>query len=218
MSAVIRPIGIDNADLRYGWISVLVLEVIPYHFQIFQIHGQAIGLQEVFQFTVVLDETVQRCDRLRFRIYGLQRFRNFQCRFSGFYRVNQEVLNLRQILAGQVTFQNVQHCGANRRSLIVSDEAQALFRRVGSLIELSRQVFHRDNQLSVQIHFLVYVIRRRFRENAFLCGCKSIIGQVLYQIPVDYPNAFHIWNHQHISEFVKKFSSLSGKSFPFLNI
>ena len=59
MPAVIRPIGIDNANLRYGWISVLTLEVIPYHLQIFQIHSQAIGLQEVFQLTVVLlDEAV----------------------------------------------------------------------------------------------------------------------------------------------------------------
>ena len=108
MTAVVGPVGVDHTDLGDGRVAVLGLEVLLAERDVVEVHGQAQVFDHVRQlFPALRDEPVQSLNGLRkLHLHG-ESLRQVHGSLTGFDRVDDVLLDLRQFLVGDVAAEQV---------------------------------------------------------------------------------------------------------------
>ena len=137
VAAVVRPIRIQHADFRLAWLAVLLLEITLHQLQIGKRHGKALrGVPGGKTVAVKRVET----GITRYRIGGMiRRQRRFrQILLAALNGVNQMLAQLGARGVVQRTFKQPRlRAGNHRRREGVIEQAQALHRGIGALVELA---------------------------------------------------------------------------------
>ena len=147
VTAVIRPVGVDHADLGDGRIALfLACKVILEELQIVQIHCQTEGGQQLLQSSLVHgDKALDGLDGGRDGVVGIQRLRLVRGCLAGVHRVDQITADLVQILVGQLAAEHVDVRRSDLRTLALRHQLNALCTGVGALVILTRKRLDRQN-------------------------------------------------------------------------
>ena len=205
MAAVIGPVGIQHADFRNRGIPFFPAEIIPAEGKVVRIHRQAVRGDHFFQArTVQLREARQNRDLRRNRIIRFQRGRLLQRCFPRLHRVNDILLNLRDLRLREAAGKHIQLRAAHRRTLALGNNLDTLGRRIRPLVKLAREILHRKNGGSGRIRFLRDEIQLGLRENRFHRVIKKIPGQVFHIITIQKAHLFQPPDAQKIPELAAK--------------
>ena len=144
VTAMIGPVRIENTDLRDGRISLLLVPIVLADEQeVLICHGQ---IQRVVEYLKIIQrhgsEALEFNDICRFRIIRGQCFRFHLIGDAGVYRIDAVVLYFCKIFIGNITDDHICGSGVNSRRFLLIEETDALLGGVGSLIELSGQIFY----------------------------------------------------------------------------
>ena len=146
VAAVVRPVGVDDANLGDGGIALLGREVLLAELGIREVHGQAAVGDELLEAGLVqLTEAVEHLDLLGNGNVHLERGLGGKRCLAGLDRVDDVVLDGGDVLVGEVTGEHVDLGGANIRALAGADELHALAGGVCALVELAGQVLHGED-------------------------------------------------------------------------
>ena len=165
VAAVVRPVGIQHADLRHGGIPVLFLaEMIPDEAEIRVGHGQVQGLVEGKELLLRHGaEALEYLDVLRHRILDVQGLRLRLVRLSGIHGVDAECLDCGSLVRGDASGQDVGRGGADDCLGILIDKLHALDCGVCALVKLARKKFHGEDHIvrGMRKLFLIKLVQRR---------------------------------------------------------
>ena len=144
MTTVIRPIGIENADLRHGRIALfVVLEIILNMLEILEGHRQTKGIIEIPKVLFGhVGETIEDryvCRIIKLRDQGLRLLHACLPRIHG---VDAISFDLCEFLFRYVTLDHVGNGRANNGVFILIEELNTLYCGICSLIELTGKEFH----------------------------------------------------------------------------
>ncbi len=139
VSAVVRPVGIQHADLGDGGIAVLgIAEIGLNELEIRPGHGKTQGGIQFFQRAVIHGgKSVEDLHIIRFGIFGLQGGGLFHSRFAGIHGVDAVGLDAVKVLSGQVTLKQIGDRRAHHRFLLFIEKLQALLSAVCALVKLT---------------------------------------------------------------------------------
>ena len=201
VTAMIGPVCIEHTDLRDGRISLLLVPIVLADEQeVLVCHGQ---IQRVVEYLKIIQrhgsEALEFSDICRFRIIRSQCFRLHLIGDAGVYRIDAVVLDFCKIFIGNITDDHICGSGVNSRRFLLIEETDALLGGVGSLIELSGQIFYREDTicaLSFRKLLFVEIIYRRFCENRSRSFLIGLICYVLNIITNEYANILNPLNMQ----------------------
>ncbi len=141
VAAVVRPIGVDDANLGDGGVALLAGEVLLAELDIGEVHGQAaLGDEAGKSGLVKLGEAGEGLDVFRDGDFHLERGLGGEAGLAGLDGVDDVVLDGLDVGGAKLAGEHVDLRGANARALAGADELYALAGRVGALIELAGQV------------------------------------------------------------------------------
>ena len=147
MAAVVGPISVDNLHLGNGGVAALFLEIALEECDIGQIHRQAAFRKERLQARFVeVDKSVNNFDGIGVQDLHVQRFTRCKRCLAGFNRVDDVMLDGINIGGGKLALEHVHLGGAHIGTLALANELHAFACRIGALVELARQEFHREHR------------------------------------------------------------------------
>ena len=151
MAAVIRPVGVDHADLGDGGIAPLACKIIAAEPKIVKIHRKPLFPQKGGK--RLLPEAAEARNRLhgvrRLQIRS-QRLRLFHGGKAAFDRVDHIPADAGNLLLPQRPAEQVHLCGAHLRTAAPGDDLDALRSRIRALIELPRQILHGKGSIALR--------------------------------------------------------------------
>ena len=147
VAAVVGPIGVDNLHLGNGGVAALFLEIALEERDVGQVHRQAALGKECLQARFVeVDEPVNNFDGVRVHDLHMQSLARRKGCLAGFNRVDDVMLDGVDIGGGKLALEHVHLGGAHIGTLALANELHAFACRVGALVELTRQEFHREHR------------------------------------------------------------------------
>ena len=168
MAAVIRPVGVDHADLRDRRVSLFRAEIIAAETGVVLVHRERILFHEFRKPSFIeIDESVDRSDFGRDLIHGGERFRFSEIRFARFYGVDHVFFDRFQFILRHVAVKQIFFCRANDRAFFLRDQLDALRCGIGTLIELPGEVFYGKHGRAAIVRRFVCDIRLRLGEHRF---------------------------------------------------
>ena len=192
VAAVVRPVGIDHANLGNGGVAVFgIAEVFLAELNVAEIHCQTVVSDELFQFVLRQgDEAGKGFNCCRNGIVGVQCFRQFRRSFAAFHRIDEILFQAVEFCIGQVAGNDVDICCADTAAFALEQDLDTLLAAVGTLVELSRQVLGRECPLPFfqSRQFCVGVIHRRFRKYGGNGTLESFCRQMICIIAVENAN------------------------------
>ena len=189
VAAVVAPVGVEHADFRHGGVAVLLAaEIVLYVFEIVESHCQSETVVQGAECCLVhVLETVEDghvgglvedgYEGVGFLLVG-------KAAVDGVHAVFHHGVAL---LLGEVAGDDVGGGRFNQRFLVFVEQLDALLGGVGALVELSGQVFHREDEVVglFRERLLVHHVHRRFREDGdfgvLIGGVGHVFDVVAYQ-------------------------------------
>ena len=148
VAAVIRPIGVENTDLRDRGIPVLCPgKILLDEQEVIKRHGKSQGLVELCELILI-----HRCHAgedlhvIRLGILGLQRLGFVHAGLSGINRVDAVFFDPVDLFLSERSGKDIGLRRSDDGILIFIQELHALHRAVSSLIELSGKGLHAENE------------------------------------------------------------------------
>ena len=147
VAAVVRPVGVQHADLGDGRLPALGAEIALAEGDVVRVHGEAPVLDEGLE-----PRAVQRVEAVEHRDLGgngvVERERRglFQRRLARLHGVDDVFFDLGNLRVGQRPIQRPDLRRADQRPLAPGDDLDALGRGVGPLVELTGQVLHGEDR------------------------------------------------------------------------
>ena len=190
MPAVIRPVRIQNADLRHRGIAVLFFrKIVPDAFKILKGHGQIQGIEELLQRAVFhRGQAVKNLHVIRLRIGLRQRLRFGFIRDQGIHRIDAVADDALHLLVRYRARHDIRHRAPYHRMFLFIEKTDALLRRIRSLVKLPRQILYGKYMRALRIRDLFFIdpVYRRFREHR--------VKRSLIRLLTD---LFHVVTDQH---------------------
>jgi hypothetical protein len=184
--AVIRPVGVQQAQLGLGRVApLLVAEVRLGVLQVGQGHGQAHARVQLAQpLRPGLGESVQDLHGVRVRQHRSEGGRLGQRSHPAVHRIHQPGADALPFGRAQGAPEHVDARPRHQRPGPMGEQLQALGGAVGALVVLARQVFHRQHRLAgSQGQFLVVdLVHRRLREHLPARRLELHRGQPLHVV------------------------------------
>ena len=138
MAAVIRPVGVNHANLGYRRVAVLGFEIILTERNVVRVHGETVFFDEVLKpRSVEFDKSVKSSDLGRNVVFYRESLGLFETRLARLDGVDDIFLYPLRVGVGDVADEDVYFRRAYQRALALRDYLYALSRRVGALIELT---------------------------------------------------------------------------------
>ena len=137
---MVRPVGINDANLSDGRIALLIGEVLLAEGEVSQVHSKTVRSNELLE--TVLVKGVKALKNLyvsRLWNGNLEGLGQLKGSLASLNRVDQVILDGSNVCLGEVSGQHINACGANKRTLSLADELHAFSRRVCALVKLARQ-------------------------------------------------------------------------------
>ena len=140
MTAVVRPVSIENSDLCDRRLSSLSLEEILNELDVFKAHCKTHAAPQSLESLVIHRcETVDRRNGRGNVVFINESGRLFGRCFPCFSGVDKVALDLSLVLFGNVTIESNDPCALYKRSLLLRKELDALCGRVSPLVVLARK-------------------------------------------------------------------------------
>ena len=209
MAAVIRPVGIQHADLGERGIALLAEEVIAAAAQIIEIHRQREPLAHLGQLLVVhvdkalFDRRTHR--RLGFHIERLDRLKRG---LAALDRIHEVLPDLRKVAFAQIAAQQIDSGGAHGGLFALTDQLHALGSRIGALIELAGQIFRREHGVAARVQLGGHVVHLRLGEYRAHASVHNVRGNVLHIVAVDHAHVLERLHAQERAHIVEQRASL----------
>ena len=184
---MIRPVGVDHADLRNGGIPVLTAEILLAETDVVKIHGQGQLIPQGGKGILgKIDEALQGLYLRGDLILYVQGIHGIQGGFSGLHRVDHIMLDGGKLRLGELTVKLVDPCSPYKGPVSLGKDLDTLGCAVCPLVILTGQIFHGKNRafgLGKAGKDLILL-----RQSPALCLCAVIvlcgngIKMVRYQI------------------------------------
>ena len=143
VTAVVGPVGVDDADLRDGGVAALAAEVLLAEGDVRRVHGQAaLGDEGREAGLVELAEAVEHLHGRGLGDLGGERrglVEGGEARLDGVHHVALHGVHVR---LGERALEDVDGRRAHERALALADELDALARGVGALVKLAGEELH----------------------------------------------------------------------------
>ena len=165
MTAMIRPVGIQYTDLCHRRVSLFIFSKIMLNMlEIFKCHCKRKTLIKLTQFLFSHgSKAIKNRHVSRLFIPCNQGIRLFHRYFSGIDRVNTVRTDAGKFLIRKISCNHISDCGTNHRLLILLQEADTLYGRICSLVELSRKELYTEHSVSgrnLNVFEVVIIYRR----------------------------------------------------------
>ena len=214
MTAVVRPVCIDHADLSDCGIALLCKEVLLAECDIINIHCKAVRLDKITKsVTVKLCEAVESCNLCGDLILDSKSFGLLESCLSCLYGVDYVLLDLCDILLSKAAVESIYLSRTNERTLALGDDLNALCCRVCSLIELTGKELYCKNVCAIECGLIAYCIELRLGENCLLRIIEEAFLDILCVVSVNNANVCKRFDAEKCSRIVKKRLCLMGKLF-----
>ena len=222
VAAVVRPVGIQNPDLRHGRIPVRLLPVVILNkLKITEGHREIQrSVKRLKRFLLHVREAFKGLYIFRFIKYLAEGIRLFHPAEPGIHRIIAIVPDLAEFFVCKGSLTDVDGRGPDQNFLIFFQEADALHRGIRALVKLSRQILHREDPVfrAGGKHFVIQGIYRRFGEYALFCLFEYLIRDVLHIISDQDPDLFQGRDPQIAADFMPQIPGGSRKGFLLLHI
>ena len=214
MSAMIGPVGVDYLDFGDGRIALLLGEVRTAELQVGQIHGETTVGDEPLKLGVAHGaESVDDLHLARDRHLGLECGLGVQRSLTRFDRVDYVMLDGVDVFGGKIAFQRIHLGGAHGRALTLRNQLDAFAGGIGTLVELSRQIFHCEHGVRAKIRQIGgYVVYLRLAEHG-RCGLgEQFFADALHVVTVDETHVLQCLDAENGPELVGELSCLDVKA------
>ena len=202
---VIRPIGIDHAQLCERGIALLRAEIGLAEFDVVLIHGQRVFPHQCVQRLLVqVDKALQRADVRRGRERVEERFRQIEQSFPALHRVDHMALDGRQFIGREIAIEHIQPRGFHHRPLALESQLHALRGAIRALVVLAGQIFHREHKIPVVRVIRRGVIELRLGKNGAHRAVEQILLRALHIVAVEQAQAFQGFNAQKRADILQK--------------
>ena len=186
MSAVVRPVCVDDFELCQGRVSALIARIIFLHeFYIFRAHRKAHLFSVVFEIRFShRPEAFYHRDVFRHGRLHLQILRLFIRSDLRVYRIHAVFLYRFEVCITDVSLRHYHSCKFYSRICFSVHELDTLRRRICSLVVLARQIFHCEKNSRTQIHrhrLFIHDIYGRFCK---YCKFSRFISSVIYAVHI----------------------------------
>ena len=186
MTAVVRPVCIQNTDLCHRRITFLFfVKIILDVLEILECHGKVQRIVQFFQISLShILESVKYLHILRIREYSYQCLRFLKSCLTRVYRVDAVMFDRLKLCVCHSSFNYISSCGADDRCRILIQELYTLYSGVCSLVKLSREEFYGKYTCALcHIKFLkIQIIYRRLCKYGLAGFLKYFIGDILHVI------------------------------------
>ena len=190
VAAVIGPVGVDHAYLRYRRIAVLGFEIVLAECDVVAVHCEAVLPDEILKpLSVEIYKAVKSPDAGRKVVFDLERLRFFEARLARFNGVNNIFFYLFNVCVSELACQNIYFCRAYQRPLALRDYLYALGGGVCALIELPGQILDCE-ALAVDVDIVRDYVELRLGEYGALCVAKQLLRDVLCVVAVYHAHVF----------------------------
>ena len=140
MAAVVRPVGVNDANLSDGRIALLIGEVLLAEDEVSQVHGKAVRSNELLE--AILDKSVKALKNLyvsRLWNGNLEGLGQLKGSFASLNGIDQVILNGSNVCLSEVSGQHINAGGAHKWTLALADKLHTLSCGVCALVKLARQ-------------------------------------------------------------------------------
>ena len=186
VAAVIRPIGVDHADLREGGIAPLFAEIVAAEGDVVLVHREGILIDKLLK---LLPFHLQKAaERFHFGGNGVrdvQRFGESEARLAALHGVDDVLFEGGKRLFGDVPVHRIELCRAHEGALALRNELDALRRRIGALIELPGEVFHSEHLGARKFEFFRRSVHLRLGKHRLHAGVEERFFNVFGVVTVD---------------------------------
>ena len=191
MTAVVAPIGVEDAEFRFERVAALLAEVLHHFVQVVLVHGEAVGAAET---GVVgrshFGEAGEIFERLHFGVV-VQR-QNFHVFGAAFHRVDDVVADAGEVLIGEAAVEDQQARAADLDLGGGVDEMGAINSGGGPLVELSRDELHGEEFLPVERVFLRDVVGNGLTENTVATFLHQVVAETEKVIDIEESQFFEV--------------------------
>ena len=144
MSAVVRPICINNSKLCYRRVTLFFIsKVVTTELEVAQCHSKAHRAVIICHLLVIkFYKALYICNPFRYSYRHIKCFRLVHRSQTGLYRVYHIVLNFLKITVSNIALYRYNLSTYYYRSFALRQQLCTLCGTVGTLVILSRQVFH----------------------------------------------------------------------------
>ena len=214
VAAVVGPVGIDHANLGDGWGALFGLfKVLLAEGDVAQVHRQAIVGDELLQALLVQIVKVFQHRNVRRNVErGVQRLHRLQRRLHRLDGVDQVFLDAGELLVAGAA-DDIDLCGGDGGAVVLGCQLDALHRRVGALVKLSRQKLHRKHLVlcAKGRQLVIDLIHLRLGKDGLFGQLKIFRGDVLDIVAVENPHPGHAANSQRAVDIRKDALRLNGE-------
>ena len=213
VAAVIRPVGVDHANLGYRRVAVLGFEIILTERNVVRVHGETVFFDEVLKpRSVEFDKSVKSSDLGRNVVFYRESLGLFETRLARLDGVDDIFLYPLRVGIGDVADEDVYFRRAYQRALALRDYLYALSRRVGALVELTGQEFD-GKALAVYLDAVRYNVELGLGEHGALCIIEELGRDILRIVAVDNAHVGEILDSEQVSCLAEQGFSLLSEFF-----
>ncbi len=223
VAAVVRPVGVEHADLGDRGVALLfIFEIIADKNEIRIRHRQIQRIVEGFELLFRhFTEALKDLHILRLRIVGHERLRLHLIGRAGVHRIHAVVFDLLDVRVGQLSEHHVGGGGADGGLFIFIEETDTLLRRVSPLVELAGQVLYGEyavRRLRLRQRLRVHIVDRRLRKDGLHSFFPGLVRDIFNIVADKDPDIVDIGEAKVVSRLVAKLLRLDGKCFFLLYI
>ena len=213
MTAVVRPVSIQNPDFCFSRITLNRLKVFLQELNVSQIHGKPHRFAVFIQlFFAVFNESFNNRNITRNGRLNFQSFRNCAVSKTAVYRVNKVLLNFSSFISTYSPGKNNHFCTAytgrfssNFCSVFhrFPEKRKTLFSRVSPLVVLTGKIFP-DNYSFTFSSFYFFVnntVALWFRKDSEGCHFRHVFRSIFNVIAVKVTNSLYRGNSQKSIDF-----------------
>ena len=214
VTAVVRPVGIEDTQLRLRRVAVLVREVVYHAFEVISVHRQSPLLAEVC--VLLTRHSGEACQRgQRFHFARQMVIQDAQVFLARLYSIDIIMTDARQVFIAQRVFEDKQAARTDVDIGIRVYQVHAVNGGRSALVELTGDVLHSQIALALQRQRIAYRVGYSLTENAVLTFLQQFIAEPEQVIHAQVAKLLKM-QLQIFVQFAKQTLCLYAKSFPFL--
>ena len=186
MAAMVAPVGVEDAEFRFGGIAAFLAEMQQHFPQVVGVHGQAPVLAEDGQvFLLHREETVEGGQRPHGGVFaaGIDR----QVLFPRLHGVDEVPADGFQAFGREIVVEHEQAAAVDLHGGGRIDQVDAVEGRGGALVELAGDVFHGQEAAPGEVERVGHGIGHAFAEDRVTALLKQVIAESRQVVEVDQP-------------------------------
>ena len=191
VAAMVAPVGIQDAEFRFRRIPALFPEVLHHLAEVVDIHSQAVLFAEGGEILLLHGGKAGKVFQ-GLHIGLFPKGQHAQVLGTAFHRIDEITGNAGKGLRRKVVVKDEKAGALDLHLCARINEMDAVHGRRGPLVELSRDVFHRQVFLAGELQRIRYRVRDPLPEYRIAAGFHQRIGETEKVIYIDEPEGFQV--------------------------